>query len=56
VISSGAGGANKTEGGEKLEDISVNGAAAGADNGCDGGGIVRIKSYEFVEWRMRSRI
>jgi hypothetical protein len=53
VISSGARGANKTEGGEKLEDISFNGAAAGTDNGGDGRGIVRIKSYEFMEWGMR---
>jgi hypothetical protein len=56
VIRSGAGGADKTEGGEKLEDISVNREAASTNNGSDGSGMVRIKSYEFVERGMRRRI
>jgi hypothetical protein len=39
-----------------LEDFGINGAAGGTDNGGDGGGMVRIKSYEFVERGMRRRI
>jgi len=49
VIGPGAAGTDETEGGEKSENVGIDGAKTGSDDGGDGGSMVRVGGYELVE-------
>jgi hypothetical protein len=48
VIGPGTAGTDEMEGGEKSENVGVDGAETGSDNGGDGGNVLWICGYELV--------